>query len=203
MRHATTTGTAVSPCINGLADGDYSVYAWHDGFLPAVQTATLTDGDGSATVTLQAGSVGQTSMDSTRLTAQQVQDLGIDPNDPDNQNVFQFEIHLAFVEGPTTQDLSFEGYTTGDGFYGASFGGGGGGGSCAGNDCGTDIGGYTVYPQVQYIGDEPTIVWMVIPGVAKWLKEFFDVRMIVSNLAGPGFTFQHGDREPERACPKV
>ncbi len=33
---------------------------------------------------------------------------------------------------------------------------------------------------------------MVIPGRAKWLKEFFDVRVVVSNLGSSDFSFQHG-----------
>ena len=35
-------------------------------------------------------------------------------------------------------------------------------------------------------------MWLVIPGQAQWLKEFFDVKMIVSNLAPAPFTFDNG-----------
>jgi hypothetical protein len=35
-------------------------------------------------------------------------------------------------------------------------------------------------------------MWIVIPGQAQWLKEFFDVKMIVSNLAPTPFTFDSG-----------
>ena len=36
------------------------------------------------------------------------------------------------------------------------------------------------------------ILWMIIPGQAQWLKEFFDIKMIVTNLAPAGFTFSGG-----------
>ena len=36
------------------------------------------------------------------------------------------------------------------------------------------------------------IIWLVIPGEARWLKEFFEVRMVVSNLAPQPFEFEAG-----------
>ncbi len=39
---------------------------------------------------------------------------------------------------------------------------------------------------------QPALMWIVIPGQAQWLKEFFDVKMIVSNLAPSPFTFDNG-----------
>ena len=45
---------------------------------------------------------------------------------------------------------------------------------------------------MQYVGGQPTILWLIIPGKAKWLKEFFEVKMGVTNLAPSGFTFQGG-----------
>ena len=38
----------------------------------------------------------------------------------------------------------------------------------------------------------PALMWLVIPGQAQWLKEFFDVKMIVSNLASAPFSFDNG-----------
>ena len=138
----------------------------------------VADGSGHADLILESGAVAQTSLTATPLTAQEAQAAGIDPNDPGNQNVYEFEIHLAFE----AEEITFSGYTTsGNGFYQPSWPGG-----CA------SVGGYSVCPTLRYVSNQPTIVWMVIPGKAKWLKEFFDVRLIVSNLASPLFTFQHG-----------
>jgi hypothetical protein len=192
IRHPATTDDNGAARIDGLPDGAYTVYAWHEGFLPATGNATVVNGSASTTIALAPGSVGQTSMTSTPITdIATLQSLGIDPNDAANQNVYQFEIHLAFVDG-TTHDVSLGGYASGQGILGASWGGGGGGGACTPGAICEGIGNYTIYPQVRYVGVTPTVLWMIIPGRAKWLKEFFDVRVVVSNLGSSVFSFQHG-----------
>jgi flagellar hook assembly protein FlgD/PKD repeat protein len=192
IRHPATTDDSGLARIDGLPDGAYTVYAWHDGFLPSTGNATIVNGSATTTIALAAGSVGQTSMTSTPITdIATLQSLGIDPNDAANQNVYQFEIHLAFVDG-TSHDVSLGGYATGEGILGASWGGGGGGGSCTPGAVCEGVGNYTIYPQVSYVGATPTVLWMIIPGRAKWLKEFFDVRVVVSNLGSSVFSFQHG-----------
>ena len=158
--------------------------------MPTVARATVTDGSGAVSFALAAGQVAQTSLESRRLTIAEIIDLGIDPNDPANQHVFEFEIHLAFTpEEPVT----FTGVTTNGGaIIGGEYGGGGGGGSF-GAGTGIEVGGgYTVYPTVRSVGGQPVIIWLVIPGEARWLKEFFEVKMLVSNLAPAPFTFEGG-----------
>ena len=44
----------------------------------------------------------------------------------------------------------------------------------------------------QWVDDQPQLLWLVIPGKAKWLKEFFTVQMMVTNLADPCFVLDHG-----------
>ena len=41
---------------------------------------------------------------------------------------------------------------------------------------------------------DPTMEWMIIPGQDQWLKEFFDVKMLVTSLAplGSGFSLDNG-----------
>ena len=51
---------------------------------------------------------------------------------------------------------------------------------------------YTIYPQFQEVDNQPELIWMVIPGKAQWLKQFFDVQMVVTNLAPTAFTFNPG-----------
>ena len=53
-------------------------------------------------------------------------------------------------------------------------------------------GGTTFVPTLHYVAQQPIIQWLVIPGRARFLKEFFDVQLIIQNLAAPGFTFTHG-----------
>jgi PKD repeat protein len=192
-KYAGTTTAAGVATLNDLPDGPYTVYAWTSGYLPNTGAITIAGGDGNATVVLQSGNVAQTSLTSTPLTAQQVAAAGIDPNDPANQNVFQFEIHLAFFGSV----VDFSGYTSSGngGVLLPSFDGdgGGGGGEISGCACWAVPGtGEDIYPVVQYDSGEPTILWMIIPGKAQWLKEFFSVQMVVTNLAPSAFSLSNG-----------
>ena len=170
-----------------LPDGRYSIYGWGAGFRPGVTQGTVTGGNGSTTLTLEAGEIAQTAMTATRMTRDEIIAAGIDPNDPDNQNVYEFEIHLAFFGTPIT----YAGYATEGGVVGGDFQGGSGGGGGGGGG-GYGVGGYTVFPQVRYAGGEPQLLWLVIPGKARWLKEFFDVTLLVTSLAPPSFTLTDG-----------
>jgi uncharacterized repeat protein (TIGR01451 family) len=191
---AVTDGSGVA-VLQGLADGTYTVAAEKDGYLPDVASGVVVTGDhGTVTVTLQAGKLATTSLTSTPLTRDQIIAAGIDPSDPANQHVYQFEIHLAFRPGDA---LAVSGYVTGNGFVattatGGDGSGGGGGGSCSAASCQLSVGGYDVVVTPQTTGGQPTLVYMVIPGKAKFLKEFFSVQMQVSNLAGPAFAFTGG-----------
>jgi PKD repeat protein/flagellar hook assembly protein FlgD len=190
IRHSATTDTGGTGALEGLADGAYTIYAWRQGYLPAKATATVRGGSGEATVTLKAGQVATASLSSTPMTLEQVVAAGIDPTDPNNQHVFEFTINLAFEPG--TDPIPLHGYTAEDGFPlcpvvdGAEARCGPSGASFS-----TDSG-YHVSMSVNYVHDQPQIVWLVIPGKASWLKEFFSVQMMVSNLADPDFTLDNG-----------
>jgi PKD repeat protein/flagellar hook assembly protein FlgD len=181
--------------LDGLPDGELSVYAYAPGFQPAVATATITDGSGSIEIGLITGEVGAAQVDSRRLTYNEILDLGIDPEAPENQNIYEFEINLYFI--PATQDPEAPapeitvpvivgergllligdlngGYQTCDG------------------GCTLNWEGNTVVPTVHHVDQQPIIQWLIIPGRASFLKEFFDVSLIVQNLAPEEFTFEHG-----------
>ena len=189
VRYHGVTGADGSARLLGLPDGAVAIYAFGPGFLPAVAQATVTAGGGALTVDLQAGEVAQTFLESRRLSFDEIVALGIDPNAPENQNVFEFEIHLAFTPD---DPVEFTGVTNGTTIFGGEYGGGGGGGGGFGDGSGIAVPGHTVYPTVRTVGGQPVIIWLVIPGEARWLKEFFEVRMVVSNLAPAPFTFAGG-----------
>jgi hypothetical protein len=85
--------------------------------------AVIAGGGGLLTVALTEGALATTSIESNRLTPEEAIAAGIDPTDPDNINLYEFEIYLAFIDIP----IAFTGYVSeGGGFSGASFGGGGG-----------------------------------------------------------------------------
>jgi Ca2+-binding RTX toxin-like protein/PKD repeat protein/flagellar hook assembly protein FlgD len=191
-RHSATTEADGTGTLQGLADGAYTVYGWRPGYLPAKTPATVTGGAGQAAITLKAGQVATTSLTSTPMTQDQVVAAGIDPTDPDNQHVYEFKIYLNF-EGSGTPTV-VTGYTATGGFpLRPSVSGGGeviwdG----AGASFGVGGGGYHVSMSVSYIHDRPQLLWLVIPGKATWLKEFFSVQMMVTNLADPDFTLENG-----------
>ena len=195
VRYPGVTDGSGLATLSGLPDGSYTVYAAADGYLPDTAQATQTDGSGSATVTLHPGDLATTNVESRRLTRDEIVAAGIDPNDPSNQNVFEFSIHLCFSDTGSCGDVGgfinqadqfispttdVPGGSCNSGSCTFSFGGGGGGG-----------GGYAVgTPRV--INGQPSIFWLVIPGKARFLKEFFDVKMVVTNLAASAFRFDHG-----------
>ncbi len=192
-RYSATTAADGIAHIQGLPDGAYTVYGWHDGYLPGSVAATVSGDSGTAAMSLDQGQVATSSVTSTPLTESQVVAAGIDPNDPDNQNVYQFEIHLAFTPDA---DSTITGYTGGDGSGAGGFPVGVGVDGvitpCT-STCDVPIGGgYTAQMTVNYINDAPQLLWLIIPGKAKWLKEFFNVSMMVTNLAAPTFTLDNG-----------
>jgi PKD domain/Bacterial Ig domain/Carboxypeptidase regulatory-like domain len=182
-----STGHAV---IHGLPDGSYTVYASHPGYIDTSAQATVTGGTGNVAISLDPGEVAAASVSSERLNLEQIEALGIDPNDPQNQNVYEFLITLSFSH----TNRQFRGYLHG----GGGSGGGGGGGfgmetyahgswEPCGAPCYSD--GWWVYP----VWDEgPILEALKIPGKASFLKEFFSVEMLVQNLAGPGISLTHG-----------
>jgi PKD repeat protein len=177
--------------LSGLPDGDYTVYGWASGYRPGAASTHVADGAGTVTIELEPGAIATAKLDSKRLTLDEIKKAGIDPNDPQNQNVFQFEVWLAF--SPTAEPVKFSGYGGGGGFLGGGFSGAsGGGGSCTEDLCKTTSGGYNYYAQIQWVDDQPSLIWMVIPVKGKMLKEFFDVSMVVENLADSRFKLTHG-----------
>ena len=210
-RYPATSNAEGAAVIAGLPDGTYTAYVYEPGYLPGTVSATQSSGNGSATVALQAGSISQTSATSSTLDYQQILAAGLNPADPANQNVFQFTIDLAFFAGSSSSDVQVTGLLNGDGVVnpvisgGAGGGGGGSGGGIGGvgGSQGSPCAGCVAFTTDSYevVGEpietsgptpQPALMWLVIPGQAQWLKEFFDVKMIVSNLAPAPFTFDNG-----------
>jgi PKD repeat protein/flagellar hook assembly protein FlgD len=184
--------------LRGLPNGDVTVYAWADGFQPAAATARIADGVGDVTIALAGGEVGATQLTSRRLTIEEIQARGIDPTLDDNSSVYEFEVNLFFVPVPDDPEeppppVRIEGLLNLGGFVDIVYTPGPGLPAipCVA-PCSFSLGGSTVVPRVHFVGLAPVIQWLVIPGNAKFLKEFFDVSMVVQNLASPAFTFTGG-----------
>ncbi len=191
QKYSATTDAGGIGHVQGLADGSYTVYGWAGGYLPATASATVANGAGQVTMALRAGQVATTSLTSKPLTKAQIIAAGIDPNDPANQNVFQFEIHLAFRGSSTVVSGYAAGGGGGGGWFPLGLGFDGSNVPCT-TVCSYSWGDYTTYVSIRWYNSEPELLWLVIPGKASWLKEFFSVQMMVTNLAAPGFTLNHG-----------
>jgi PKD repeat protein len=195
QRFSATTNSAGTGVLKGLPDGQYAIYGWKVGYLPATVTATVQDGVGTATLTMPPGRAATASLTAAPLTLDEIVDAGIDPADPDNQHVYRFEVHLAFQ--PLADPVVVTGYVSGDGDGNGFF--------PKGIDvphipqlpcltvCGFDLGpGYSAKLSVQWVDNQPQLLWLIIPGKGSWLKEFFSVQMMVTNLAPAGFTLTSG-----------
>jgi uncharacterized delta-60 repeat protein len=181
----TTDGRGVA-LLRGLPDGTHKVYAYQQGHRPAVATATVAEGRGELSMRLQAGEIAATSLESRRLTRDEIVALGIDPDAPENQHVYEFVTVLAV--GPDT-DVQVSGRVNSSGFVGTPRGF-----SCDGRTCTGSAGGSTIDITAGSAGGGrvPTLQSLVIPGRATFLKEFYEVSLIVQNLAEPEFVFTDG-----------
>ncbi len=169
--------------LSGLPDGTYTVDVYQPGFVPATVSATVTDSVGSATVDLAKGPVATATVTSTPLSLSQIRAAGIDPTAAANNKVEQFSSNIAI--GPQT--FTFQGYTCGSSFCGDTTWVGGGGPNT--QQC---AGGWCIQATTQVVDDQQNIEYLMLPGTAKTLKEFFDVKVLVQSLAPPAFTLDHG-----------
>ena len=193
---ASTAGDGVA-ALHGLRDGPVTAYVWGDGYQPQTVTTTISGGHGEATAELSSGEVATATLESHVMTLDEIVAAGIDVADPANSHVYEATINLYFVpdipdappppiriavDGPTLWCLS--GCTQPDGQPQPVDGP-----PCI--DCSVALGGGQAYPTVTYVQGQPLIQWLVLPVRASWLKEFFEVKLVVQNLTA-GFSFEHG-----------
>jgi 5-hydroxyisourate hydrolase-like protein (transthyretin family) len=194
--NATADGNGAA-ILTGMPDGADNVYAWAQGYQVATGTVTVSGGTGSATVNLVPGQVASATLTSTQLTLSQIQALGIDTSDPENQNVYQFQAALKFPPnygggGGGSPDVC--GYVNGNGQFvgntGTCGGGGGGGGGATCTDAMCFGPGWTAVPIM--VNGQPMIEWLTIAGQASVLKQFFAVDMVIQNLGGSPVELDNG-----------
>ena len=181
--------------------GDYLSYSFKDGFRPV--TAGVSSGIGAVEnlVLLKKAEfiVGEVTV--RRLTLAEILAAGIDVNDPSNQHVYQFTAHIQLnldepvPPRPVTLNFNESGMPVG----GGGGGGEGGGGGCSA-EFGCEIGGEPGQPRI-YVKPLPgppnkkPFAYFVIPGEAKFLKEFFNIHFRVVNTADPEWVLENATAE--------
>lgn len=163
--------------------GDYKVYGYKTDYKPASADASVfVNQRTTATVRLKKGQLVVGELTVKRMTLDQIIDAGIDVNAPENQWVYKFEIHLAFNNTPLEpQQFIVNG-------VGEMLGAEGSGGGFSFSSGGEEMVAYpVVIPIKEHPEVRPTIAYMVVPGEARWLKEFFEVGLTLENTADPEF----------------
>lgn len=188
---------------NGIATvvalaGNYNVSAYKDGYLPKeVNVKVEQYKKTQVTIRIGKGELVVGEINVRRMDLEEIVEAGIDIKAPENQFVYNFEVTLKFNEEPLpVQYIVANGH--GKIYSGSTFniGGSGNGGSSGGT---STIGGTTtqktvvpkVIPHVDHPEVPPTVACLVIPKYASWLKEFFEVGLVVQNMADPQFVIQN------------
>jgi RHS repeat-associated protein len=197
VRIQAATGGDGKASLAGLPAGTDAVYAYRSGFQPAVGQVTVSGEEGETTIALASGEIATSTLKSHEMTLKEIEEAGINVNDPANQNVYEFEVRLAFIES-TQESVQFHCYInkegefvggcTGGGGGGGGWGGGGGGPSCSPHEC---VGsGIVAVPSI--VDGKPLIQWLILRGKASVLKQFFSVSEVVQNLSPEPFKLAAG-----------
>ncbi len=179
--------------------GTYVTYVFKDGYRPLTTQATAGVGAGEqlALVKNQQFIVGEVTV--KRLTLAEILAAGIDINNPANQNIYVFTARIVFdltQQAPPPVNITFNGDGEAIGFDGGGgFGGGGGGG---GGNCSSDFGCGLDGPDGEQLfvkslpgpPDKKPFAYFLIPGKARFLKEFFDIHFHVVNTADPEWVLE-------------
>lgn len=153
--------------------GDYRVHAYKDKYTPsAIDVKFTKEKTETYVIELEKGEVVIGEIEANRMTLSEIKAAGIDTNDPANQWVYKFKVHLSFKNKPVENEffVNTKGIIGGFPFL-----------------IGSGIGSLKAYPSAIVHPDRPnvrpTISYMIIPGEARWLKEFFEVSLVMENTA--------------------
>ncbi len=187
MQNYSTNGAGVLNV--SVPAGEYKVYAYKTDYRPgyigvAVEVNTKTP----VTVKLEKGELVVGELTVRRLTLDEIIDAGIDITAPENQYVYKFEVHLAFQNKPLpTQELIVNGSGSVITYSPLYIPAGSGGSTGYG---GSLIAYPVAIPVPNHPEVRPTVAYMVIPGEARFLKEFFEVGLTLENTADPVFVIE-------------
>ncbi len=190
--------------LSGLPDGTSTVYAYKEGFQPAAAEASILEGSGQAAITLTPGEVATSTLKDKEMNLQEIEAAGIDTSDPANQQVYEFEVRLAFFPSPVELhcDVNSDGEFVGEceisseeevreGEHGH---GGPEGGECSSESCGIEVeGGGEVLVVPKIVEGKPLIEWLILRGKVTILKQFTTATLTIQNLAPEPFKLVKGN----------
>ncbi len=193
-----TTNSRGEGDLAGLPVGEDTVYVYKSGFRPATGTVTVdSEHQGFASITLEPGEVASSGLTSHELTIHEMVEAGINPNEPANQTVNNFEAKLEFVGSITVEvkgNINAEGQFAGEKAPSGTVTGGGTlkceqqGSEPEHTACETTVqgtGGETIHiiAKPTTIETHPIMQWLILRGSAVTVKQFFEVSMVVQNLS--------------------
>lgn len=156
-----------------VPNGSYTIGVYADGYIVRTIAIVAEGGTSEHVIGLSDGSILGGSITAIEMTYDEIVAAGIDVNAEGNQHVYKFAVELTFVAGLKTYSLPYTVYknerneivgSNGGGF--SSFGGSGGSG-------GFNIG---IFPITENFV-------LVIYGEARWLKEMYNVELVVINYS--------------------
>ncbi len=169
------------------AEGSYKLFAYKNNYSSVEGKALLQKGTTvKTTLSIKESEFIKGTLNVERMTLDEIVNAGIDVNAAENQWVYECNVVLGFR--PYTMLVNSAGEILSCSSSDGGFGIGGGGGEFA-----IGSGGRICYPQAvaspQHPEVPPTIYYLVIPTKTSWLKEFFDVSLVLENMSEAGSAF--------------
>lgn len=180
-----------------LIAGSYNISAYKQGYLPSEDNFTIErNKDTYGVITLKSGELVTHETVVKPLTVTEIKEAGIDTTDPDNQYVYEIKTTLTF----SNQTVDVPKITTnGKGTILITDTSSGEVSTSSGNTVTVSTNGGKTKVTATVIANEehpevaPMIAYLVIPVNVSWLKEFFNVQMVLHNEADPQFSIQDSE----------
>jgi RHS repeat-associated protein len=173
-------GVAALP---SLPEGASVIYAYKSGFRPATGLVNVNNEHvGSTSISLEPGEVATAGLSSHEMTLSEIVEAGINPSEPANQIVYEFEAKIGFPE-EEKKPIELHGFVNGSGQL-VGTPPGGSGLTCSPTGCETQgEQGNRVVVTPKIVENHPIIQWLIFSGKAAMVKQFFEVSMVVQNLS--------------------
>lgn len=177
--------------------GTYDIGVYADGYLPAKQSVSIVNNaDNSLTIRIIKKEIIVGELTYTRMTFAEIVAAGIDPDAPENQYVYKYEINLTFgtssykgtaIKSQGTSNVQPVKITNWTQTSGTASDTTLKGGYVwiVGDDSNNDD-----YNQTYTSSAKQIVAVLEVPGEASWLKEFFDVQLHIHNQAEASFVIE-------------